>query len=42
MFIRVSKEENQTNVEKVAAIDRLAQAKEKDTFVPKVVKWPSG
>jgi hypothetical protein len=42
MFTRVSKEENQANVEKIATIDRLAQAKKKDTFVPKVVKWPVG
>lgn len=42
MFTRVSKEDNQTNVEKIATIDQLAQAKKKDKFVPKVVKWPVG
>jgi hypothetical protein len=42
MFIHVSKEKNQANVEKIAAIDRLAQAKKEDTFVPKVIKWLVG
>jgi hypothetical protein len=42
MFIRVSKEENQANVEKIAVVDWLAQAKKKDTFVPKIVKWLVG
>jgi hypothetical protein len=42
MFTRVGKEEKQTNVKKIAVVYRLAQAKKKGTFVPKVVKQQMG
>jgi hypothetical protein len=42
MFIHVSKEENQTNVEKITTLDQLAQVKKEDTLVTKVVKRPVG